>query len=95
MTDKWGANRSLRCVLRSARATSIHEGLDHPRAVFHECHNQASRFLANQFRLLAASAARVLIEQLRRIDLAGTELAKAGAATIPNRPGSYKMHCYS
>ena len=77
MTDKWGAKRSLRRVLLSTRATSIREGIDQPCAVFHECHNQASRVPANQFRLLAASAVYVLIEPLRRIDLAGTELAKA------------------
>ena len=37
------------------------------------CH----KFLANQFRLLLASAAYVLIEHLRRVGLTGTELAKA------------------
>jgi hypothetical protein len=42
------------------------------------CHN----FLANQFRLLLASAAYVLIEDLRRVGLAGTELAKAQVTTI-------------
>ena len=41
-----------------------------------------SRFLANQFRLLLASAAYVLIEHLRREGLAGTELAKAQVCTI-------------
>lgn len=42
------------------------------------CH----KFLANQFRLLLASAAYVLIEHLRRVGLAGTELAKAQVTTI-------------
>jgi len=42
------------------------------------CH----RFLANQFRLLLASAAYVLIEHLRREALAGTELARAQVSTI-------------
>lgn len=42
------------------------------------CH----RFLANQFRLLLASAAYVLIEHLRRVGLKGTELAKAQVTTI-------------
>lgn len=42
------------------------------------CHE----FLANQFRLLLSSAAYVLIESLRRLGLAGTELAKAQAGTI-------------
>jgi hypothetical protein len=42
------------------------------------CHG----FLANQFRLLLASAAYVLIEHLRRVSLAGTELAKAQVTTI-------------
>ena len=42
------------------------------------CH----KFQANQFRLLLASAAYVLIEDLRRIGLAGTELAKAQVTTI-------------
>ncbi len=42
------------------------------------CH----KFLANQFRLLLASAAYVLIEHLRRVGLTGTELAKAQATTI-------------
>lgn len=42
------------------------------------CHS----FLANQFRLLLASAAYVLIEHLRRVGLAGTELAKAQVTTI-------------
>ena len=42
------------------------------------CH----RFLANQFRLLLASAAYVLMETLRRVGLAGTEMARAQAGTI-------------
>jgi hypothetical protein len=42
------------------------------------CH----RFLANQFRLLLASAAYVLIEHLRREGLEGTELAGAQVETI-------------
>ena len=37
---------------------------------------------ANQFRLLLASAAYVLLETLRRIGLAGTELARAQVGTI-------------
>ena len=41
-----------------------------------------SKFLANQFRLLLASAAYVLVEFLRRVGLEGTELAKAQATTI-------------
>ena len=42
------------------------------------CH----KFLANQFRLLLASAAYVLIEHLRRVGLKDTELAKAQVTTI-------------
>jgi hypothetical protein len=42
------------------------------------CH----KFLANQFRLLLASAAYVLIEDLRRVGLEGTELANAQVTTI-------------
>jgi hypothetical protein len=42
------------------------------------CHD----FEANQFRLLLASAAYVLISQLRRMALADTELAQAQAGTI-------------
>lgn len=42
------------------------------------CH----KFRANQFRLLLASAAYVLMEHLRRIGLRGTELAKAQVTTI-------------
>ncbi len=42
------------------------------------CH----KFHANQFRLLLASAAYVLIEHLRRVALRGTELAKAQVTTI-------------
>jgi hypothetical protein len=42
------------------------------------CH----RFLPNQFRLLLASAAYVLIEHLRRVALQGTELATAQVTTI-------------
>lgn len=41
-----------------------------------------SRFIANQFRLLLASAAYVLIEHLRRVALRGTELARAQVSTI-------------
>lgn len=41
-----------------------------------------TRFLANQFRLLLASAAYVLIEHLRREVLKGTELARAQVGTI-------------
>jgi hypothetical protein len=42
------------------------------------CH----KFIANQFRLLLASAAYVLIEHLRREGLRGTELARAQVGTI-------------
>jgi len=42
------------------------------------CH----KFVANQFRLLLASAAYVLIEHLRREALRGTELARAQVSTI-------------
>ncbi len=42
------------------------------------CH----KFLANQFRLLLASAAYVLIDHLRRTALAGTELSSAQVSTI-------------
>jgi hypothetical protein len=42
------------------------------------CH----RFLANQFRLLLSSAAYVLVQALRRIALAGTELATAQIGTL-------------
>jgi hypothetical protein len=41
-----------------------------------------SRFIANQFRLLLASAAYVLIEHIRREGLQGTELAEARVDTI-------------
>ena len=41
-----------------------------------------TRFLANQFRLLLASAAYVLIEYLRREGLEGTDLARAQVGTI-------------
>lgn len=41
-----------------------------------------TRFIGNQFRLLLASSAYVLIEHLRREGLAGTELAKAQVCTI-------------
>jgi hypothetical protein len=42
------------------------------------CH----KFIANQFRVLLASAAYVLIEHIRRTVLKGTELAKAQVSTI-------------
>lgn len=42
------------------------------------CHH----FLANQFRVLLSAAAYVLLETLRRVGLAGTELAQAQATTI-------------
>jgi len=42
------------------------------------CHG----FLANQFRVLLSAAAYVLMETLRRVGLAGTELASAQAGTI-------------
>ncbi len=42
------------------------------------CH----KFVANQFRVLLASAAYVLIEHIRRTALKGTELAKAQVSTI-------------
>jgi len=42
------------------------------------CH----KFIANQFRVLLASAAYVLIEHIRRTVLKGTELAKAQVTTI-------------
>ena len=40
------------------------------------------RWWANQFRLLLSSCAYVLLEALRRIGLAGSELAQAQAGTI-------------
>jgi len=40
------------------------------------------RFLANQFRVLLSASAYVLMERLRRIGLAGTEMAKAQVSTI-------------
>jgi Transposase DDE domain group 1 len=42
------------------------------------CHD----FLANQFRVLLSAAAYVLVETLRRVGLAGTELAQAQVDTI-------------
>jgi len=42
------------------------------------CH----RFLANQFRLLLSAAAYVLVEAVRRLGRAGTELARAQVSTI-------------
>jgi hypothetical protein len=42
------------------------------------CHD----FLANQFRVLLSAAAYVLVETLRRVGLAGTELAGAQVGTI-------------
>jgi hypothetical protein len=42
------------------------------------CHD----FLANQFRVLLSASAYVLMETLRRVGLAGTELAKAQVGTI-------------
>src|SRR3954463_825394 len=42
------------------------------------CH----RFAANQFRLLLSSAAYLLVQALRRMALAGTELAQAQVGTI-------------
>jgi hypothetical protein len=42
------------------------------------CH----RFTANQFRVLLSAAAYVLVEHLRRVGLAGTELAKAQVTRI-------------
>ncbi len=42
------------------------------------CH----RFPANQFRLLLSAAAYVLVEAVRRLGLAGTELARAQVSTI-------------
>jgi len=42
----------------------------------------AHRFVANQLRLLLAAAAYVLVEHIRRVGLAGTELADAQCGTI-------------
>src|SRR5262245_12278702 len=42
------------------------------------CH----KFLANQFRLLLAAAAYVLVEAVRRLGLAGTQLERAQVSTI-------------
>jgi hypothetical protein len=42
------------------------------------CH----KFLANQFRLLLSAAAYVLVEAVRRLGLAGTDLARAQVSTI-------------
>jgi hypothetical protein len=43
------------------------------------------KFITNQFRLLLSSLAYVLVESLRRIHLAGTELARAQAGTIRSK----------
>jgi hypothetical protein len=45
------------------------------------CH----RFLANQFRVLLAAAAYVLVSHVRRVGLRGTELERAEAGTIRRR----------
>jgi hypothetical protein len=42
-------------------------------------------FMSNQFRLLLSSAAYILVETLRRVGLANTELAKAQVPTIRNK----------
>lgn len=42
-------------------------------------------FMANQFRLFLSSAAYVLMEEIRRVALIGTELARAQCATIRNK----------
>jgi hypothetical protein len=42
------------------------------------CH----KFLANQFRLLLSAAAYVLVETVRRVGLAGTEMARAQVSTL-------------
>jgi len=42
------------------------------------CH----RFVANQFRVLLAASAYVLVSHLRRVGLQGTELERADAGTI-------------
>jgi hypothetical protein len=39
-------------------------------------------FVANQFRVLLAAAAYVLVSHIRRVGLAGTELARAEVGTI-------------
>ena len=39
-------------------------------------------FLANQFRLFLSSSAYVLMEALRRLELAGTKLARAQVQTV-------------
>ena len=45
------------------------------------CHD----FLANQFRLMLSSFAYVLVQGLRRVALAGTEMEKAQVSTIRNK----------
>ena len=57
------------------------------------CH----RWWANQFRLLLSSCAYVLLEAIRRLGLAGTELARAQVANHPaqaaeNRHGDFAQH---
>lgn len=44
-----------------------------------------TEFLANQFRLFLSSAAYVLMEEIRRLALVGTELAQAQCDTIRNK----------
>jgi hypothetical protein len=43
---------------------------------------RVAEFLANQFRLLLSAAAYVLVEAVRRLGLAGTELARGQVSTI-------------
>jgi hypothetical protein len=79
--------------LRERRPAQVYDGLYTPRGDMEnrikeqQLHLFADRtschaFLANQFRLLLASAAYVLVDHLRRTALQGTELACAQVATI-------------
>ena len=81
VTSLWGDPRELyekTYCQRGEAENRIKEQQLHLFAGRTSCHD----FLANQFRVLLSAAAYVLMETLRRVGLAGTELAQAQVDTI-------------
>jgi hypothetical protein len=81
VTNLSGDGRDLYDMLYCQRAEAENRIKEQQLGLFADrtsCH----AFLANQFRVLLSAAAYVLVETLRRVGLAGAELASAQVSTI-------------
>lgn len=81
VTNLDGPARRLYQDVYCARGEMENRIKEHQLGLFAD-RTSCQRFLGNQFRLLLAAAAYVLVQQLRAMLLAGTELARAQVRTI-------------